>query len=173
MEKYLVGSRVDLPPIPPEAECTEYVTAGPVVLGLERRRLDPGVLDRTRTDEQKAYIDANIAAVAGFDDQGLSIHVFDAQTNFEYLRFDMFDNEPHYHYLWPDHVLVIPWDEAAHGEMWDWTLRSIATRLPEMLRYADAPELADRVDMDEVRRAVDELGRRRDAVASPALRAVR
>ena len=35
----------------------------------------------------------------GFADEGVSLHVIDASDAHEYLRFDMFDDEPHYHYI--------------------------------------------------------------------------
>ena len=35
----------------------------------------------------------------GFADEGVTIHVFDADDGHEYLRFDVFDDEPHYHYI--------------------------------------------------------------------------
>jgi hypothetical protein len=35
----------------------------------------------------------------GFADEGVTIHVFDASDGHEYLRFDVFDDEPHYHYI--------------------------------------------------------------------------
>ena len=35
------------------------------------------------------------------EDEGVSLHVCDGETGAEYLRFDVFVKEPHYHYIVP------------------------------------------------------------------------
>jgi hypothetical protein len=160
MAMYGLGIRVDLTPIPADAKDTEYLPAGPITVGVEERRLNADVIAETRTPEQQAYIEENIGAATDFDDEGLSIHVFDSESMFEHLRFDLFANDPHYHYMYRKHLLLIPFDEAAHGEMFEWTMRCLEDRLPAMLRYAEAPDLADVVDPAAMRKVTDELRRR-------------
>ena len=89
--------------------------------------------------------------------------------DFEYVRFDVFDGEPHYHYVHrPDaeHEIannVIDFDVVAHGDMLPWAIGCLRVRLPEMLR-AVGDRVAAAVDPDVVERAVDEVARLADAV---------
>jgi hypothetical protein len=156
-----IGVTFDVPAIPPIEEQTTYFDAGAIRFGLENRELTPDVvgahlggIDREPTPEE----------LAQFDDGGMSIHVFDAETGFEHLRFDMFHKEPHYHYLYPEHLLVIGFDSHANGDMWTWVLNSLRTRLREMLRFAEATGLAGRVDDASVEQALAEVERARARV---------
>ena len=97
----------------------------------------------------------------GFTDEGVSIHVTDAADGHEYLRFDVFDAEPHYHYVHktppgaPPVNNVVDFDVASHGEMLPWTIRCLQTRLPEMLVEAGAAHLVDQLDQSAVDRAIE------------------
>jgi hypothetical protein len=153
-----IGITFDVPAIPPVEEDTRYFDAGAIRFGLEYRDLNPSVvgahlggIDREPTPEE----------LAEYDDGGFSLHVFDAASGFEHLRFDLFQKEPHYHYLYPEHLLVIGFDANANGDMWDWVLNALRTRLREMLRFADAAALAERIDEDSVHRALAEAQRAR------------
>jgi len=87
----------------------------------------------------------------GFVDEGVSVHVLDASDGNEYLRFDMFEDGPHYHYI-PKTTngtfinCVMDFDVPAHGDMMPWVFESLRTRLPMMLEHAGATELAQQVD---------------------------
>lgn len=120
----------------------------------------------------------------GYYDKGVSVYVVETATGKDYLRFDCFEVEPHYHYhhlhdLQAANVPIelqyqrisghaesvvmngfwhqVPFDRAANGEIRDWVCERLRTRLPEMLREAGATALAGAVDPDLVRRAVDEM----------------
>lgn len=122
------------PPLPPEPEHTTYVDAGPVSVGVEYRVVD----------------------VPKLTDRGFSLHVCDRATGAEYLRFDLFEDEPHYHYIRPGREnRVVLYDANACGPMFDWAVTCLRERLPAMLRYAGADELAEATAGPEYGSAVD------------------
>lgn len=121
----------------------------------------------------------------GFFDQGVSVYVFEAGTKRDYLRFDCFEVEPHYHYHHlhslkdageqielgyqkiaghADSVTMngfwhqVPFDSAANGDIRAWALDRLQNRLPEMLAEAGEADFAKGVDMDLVRAALVEVG---------------
>jgi hypothetical protein len=144
-------TRYDLMPIPPVDAHTEYFDAGAVRFGVEYRLLNDAIAAAAGNDSG-----------VSFDDRGVSLHVFgvaaDTQDTqearecsepVEYLRFDCFDEDPHYHYVsWKrklNEMLHI--DPIADGDPLIWALERIRTRLPQMLERAGAPEIAARVDL--------------------------
>lgn len=155
-----LGTRYDTVPIPPVPENTTWLDAGAVRIGIEYRNLDDDILDEAfagRPDEA-AIIDA--ARPETLVDRGWSLHVSDARTGDEHLRFDMFEDGPHYHYIVPrQYNLSIDFDPHACGDMFDWALGCVADRLPEMLRQAEAPELAAAVRAEDLVPALDEVRR--------------
>jgi hypothetical protein len=151
-----LGHRYDNPAIPPVPENTKTFTVGPVEIGVEYRHLTDDILGAAYADdaEAAAVIEAS-KPEAGLDDEGISIHVCDAGTGDEYLRFDCFADDPHYHYILPgSHQIVIAFDEVAGGRFLDWAIERLRSRLPEMLREAGAVDLADRVDPAEIEAAL-------------------
>lgn len=81
-------------------------------------------------------------------ERGASVHVLDAETGEEWLRFDCFDNEPHYHYILQvlQHNIVWGYDPAANGPMFQWTIKTLRHNMAPMLRRAGADGLADKVN---------------------------
>ncbi len=137
-----IGFEAPSPLIPPIPEATTWLEAGPLRLGVEVRVLHDGpVTDAFR---------------------GPTVHVYGADDGQEYLRFDVFDGLPHYHYIDPhaepahDQAIqgesdcVVAFDFAAHGPMWPWTIECLRSRLPAMLRELGIDDLADRVDNDAI-----------------------
>jgi hypothetical protein len=156
--QYLYQRGVVYPRLPMElieAHCVT-VDAGPLRFVVESRDLvaDNAVLNPDAVADRPP--DAPV-----FDDTGPSLHVFDKGDSWEYLRFDCFDKEPHYHYISKAERsnLVCRVDEIAEGDPLEWTMRVTRRRLPDMLEYAGAPELADatRTRDDEVLAALDEV----------------
>lgn len=92
-------------------------------------------------------------------DQGLCIQVVgDASgTEKELLRFDCFDQSPHYHYAPLDKNERRDMDKTTAGNPVGWTLRQLRTRLPEMLEHAGYGEVANRLDRDLVSSKLDEV----------------
>ena len=83
-------------------------------------------------------------------DSGVSLHIYggSGEQGREYLRFDCFVEEPHYHYVgWSrksNEVLQI--DPVADGDALAWALERLRTRLPQMLVRAGAADIAALVD---------------------------
>ena len=163
----------DVMPIPPDEHGTRFVEAGAVRIGVECRFLDDAELDAAYGDDAEAMaeIEANKPA-AGVEDRGVSIHVF-GDDGREYLRFDVFETGPHYHYIAHDRGenVIVDFDPVAHGDMLPWALGQLRTRLLPMLARAGAERLAERVDealvcerLGEVdglaRKALEEIERR-------------
>jgi hypothetical protein len=95
----------------------------------------------------------------------VSIHVWGSDDGHEYLRFDVFADEPHYHYVHNTGASgdvvnnVVDFDAVASGDMLPWALGCLRTRLPEMLRAAGGAAVAAAVDPALVARAVDDVAR--------------
>jgi hypothetical protein len=147
-------------PIPPEEDVTTYVEAGAITLGVEVRVVDDALVGKQfkdATPEQQAEIAAN--KPASLSDGGVSVHVCSSEDRTEYLRFDCFRIEPHYHYISTSGTSqeIIKFDTVANGDMLDWAIGRIGTRLPDMLRRAGATELADEVDSAALEKALPEL----------------
>jgi hypothetical protein len=142
-EDFTLGLRLDIPRIPPQLDGIERYEAGPLLLTRGYRSLAEEQAAGIYTPEQMAVVEASNYAV----DEGYSIHVLDRVSGREYLRFDLFDDVPHYHYLYDDHMRVVHYDVAANGpDVWAWLLKVLRGRLPDMLRFAGQDELAAAVD---------------------------
>jgi hypothetical protein len=146
----LIGKVYGIPPQPPVAENTTYLQAGAVTIGVEYRDVNPDNLVETYKDNP-AYLEELLekAPAGGFADEGVSIHVCATDGGHEYLRFDVFDDDPHYHYIHAgDEVVnnVVEFDVLAHGEMLPWVIERLRTRLPEMLPHAQGDHLVPLLD---------------------------
>jgi hypothetical protein len=136
-------------PIPPVKENMEVFSAGAVSIGVEFRVLTDAVIDALGLKE--------IAASNQYpelDDRGVSLHVFvrTGEGDFERLRFDCFQRDPHYHYLsvankWQD---VIHIDPTVTGDPVSWALNLIRSRLAVMLTRAEVEEPARYVDAGKI-----------------------
>ncbi len=159
---YRVGTRYEVGPIPADPAATTYVDAGAVRFGVEGRVFnDAAIVAAHQHDGSLEEILALKAArgVGSIDDGGISIHVFDAATGAEHLRFDCFRAEPHYHYIDRPANTVVTWDAALFGEMLPAVLALLRTRLPALLRSAGRDDLAARIDRVAVIDALDEVER--------------
>jgi hypothetical protein len=157
-----IGHVYQVQPQPPEEADTRWVDAGALVIGVEWREVDPAALAETyagRPDDM-AEIEAHSPA-GGFADVGVSLHVSATADGHEYLRFDCFADEPHYHYIGPsgDSNRVVPFDDVAGGDMLPWAIERLRTRLPEMLTAAGGADIAAQIDPTKVAKAVDEVER--------------
>ena len=155
---------VEATPIPPvEANVTRFV-AGALTFGVEYRRLDSAVsrqnLELNR--QQGRQIAEDLGESQTEEAEGPSIHVFASDDGGEYLRFDCFDNEPHYHYIDPQRPWVnrLTFDPVANGDMLSWTIAALRSRLPQLLSRTDTgAALAARVDLQQVQPVLDEVER--------------
>jgi hypothetical protein len=137
-------------PVPAFPQYTAKVPAGVVTIGVEYRVLDEAtILDFYGPDARARFggqAPAGMGAVVQED--GLSFHVFGTDDGEERLRFDCFDDAPHYHYLTPSEPLnvVVDLDAVACGAPVQWALRTLRERLVPMLEQAGAADLAAAVD---------------------------
>jgi hypothetical protein len=152
-------TRYDRMPIPPVDSQTTWIDAGAVKIGVEYRLLTDAI---AAANEVIAAAGATLEAASvsspvPLDDRGVSLHVFSAgAAPQEFLRFDCFDEDPHYHYIsWSamcNEMLHL--DPIADGDPLAWALERIRTRLPQMLARAGAADVAARVDPAELERAL-------------------
>lgn len=112
------------------------VTAGPITFVVEHRAV----------------------AQDGVEAGGPTVRVLGGADDHEYLRFDMFDVNPHYHYEPPagqERILMI--DTVAEGDAVSWGIARLRDRLAPMLVAAGAQDLADALDEHTLDRAVDDV----------------
>jgi hypothetical protein len=150
---YRRGNRYDRLPIPMVPEHCIPVAAGAVQLVVESRRLTDAIVEET--------FQGAVANGVSFDDGGATLHVLGADDGLERLRFDCFEQEPHYHYI--DHAqsanTVMRIDELAVGDPIEFSLACVEHHLPDMLGNCGVPALAAEVAgrMDEVHAAMPEV----------------
>jgi hypothetical protein len=150
---YRRGNRYEQLPIPMVTEHCIPVDAGAVQLVIESRRLTNEILADT-------YQGA-VEPVVVFDDHGATLHVLGTDDGLEHLRFDCFEQEPHYHYI--DNAgsgnTVVRIDELAVGDPIEFSLACVEQHLPDMLGNCNVPALADEVKgrMSEVLDAMTQV----------------
>ncbi|MGI9603628.1 MAG: DUF7700 domain-containing protein [Acidimicrobiales bacterium] len=154
----MLGQVYNVAPIAPDAEHTTYLDAGVLRLGVEYRRLDPEALADYYSGDDLAEVEEH-SPEGGFTDEGVSIHIESVVDDHEYIRFDVFLDDPHYHYV--DKMAgtntLIGYDRAAHGEMLPWVLGQVANRLGPMLVAAGAPHVAEQLSGDAGSTMADQL----------------
>ena len=163
--KYGVIYKVQPEPLEPSA-CTSF-EAGAVTFVLEYRDVDPERLEKAYADRPDDLAEIRrLSPVGGFTDTGVSIHVFGTDDRHEYLRFDCFQDDPHYHYVWPtgDHNHWVPFDPIAGGDMFDFAMRCLRDRLETMLSFAGGDSIAAAVDRKRVVPVVDALEKKARAL---------
>jgi hypothetical protein len=136
---YRLGNRFEQMPIPMVEEHCIPVDAGAVRLVVEARQLTNAIIRET----YGGAVDQGVP----FDDHGATLHVCGTADGLEHLRFDCFEDEPHYHYI--DQAAgantVVRIDEFAVGDPVEFTLACVEHHLPAMLRHTGAEALADEV----------------------------
>jgi hypothetical protein len=161
----MIGKTYNIPPQPPAAEHNHLIAAGALTFGVEYRDVDPEMLRATYAGNESHLAELEERSPeGGFYDRGVSIHVCGTDDGHEYLRFDCFDDEPHYHYVHrtTDGSVVnqvIDFDVVAHGDMLTWAIGCLRTRLPEMLRAAGGGHLAGELDASVLEPAIEQVAR--------------
>jgi len=105
------------------------------------------------------------------EDRGPAIRVFgdvDGEPK-QLLRFDCFEDDPHYHYDPTGWNLKFSIDELTMGCPLDFSLKQIGSHVVTMIEKAKFPEAAARVDQAEVTSRVDEIQRTVESVKQHAL----
>ena len=125
---------------------------------VEYRRLSDAVAAAAQLEPADGRVRGQTTEL---DDRGVSIHVFGKQDGEEreFLRFDCFEEDPHYHYLsWRERSNeMLHMDPAALGDPVAFALECIERRLPALLRRAGAADLAAAVDVIALARVLPEV----------------
>jgi hypothetical protein len=164
----MTGTVYTVPPIPADPDHTTYVDAGAIRIGVEYRLLDEAELEANYQGEQMDEIQGALDGAA-VQDNGVSLHVVGAEDGHEYLRFDLFEQEPHYHYIDKsgESQRIIDFDRVAHGPMLPWALSQIRERIEPMLEHAGGAVLASKLDPRRIVEAlsdVEKLAREAEAI---------
>jgi len=90
-------------PIRAFPEHTVRIPGGAVTFGVEYRRLDEATILAEMGPDARARFGGVVPAGMGavIEEDGVALHVFDAATGDELLRFDCFDDAAHWHLLAP------------------------------------------------------------------------
>ncbi|MAG33455.1 MAG: hypothetical protein CL908_21470 [Deltaproteobacteria bacterium] len=143
-------TKYDIMPIPPIEAHSQRFEVGPISIWVEYRLLDDTIA--ALHQERQGYQ----GTIGPMHDRGVALHVFGepapGQPQVEFLRFDCFEEGPHYHYI--SHAQqtndMVNIDPHSQGDPLRWALDCIRTRLPQMLERAGAGALAARVDPSRV-----------------------
>lgn len=158
----MVGTTYTVAPIPPDPEHTTYVDAAPLRIGVEYRLLDDAELAAHYSGDDKIEVE-NAVGDRTIEDNGVSIHVEGIEDGHEYLRFDMFAVEPHYHYIHRsgERQTIVEFDRIALGDMLPWVVGVMGEsgRLRAMLVEAGGEALLPRLDVDVLRACLPEVER--------------
>ncbi len=159
-----IGVVYNMAPQPPSEADTRWFPAGVVTIGVEYRDVNPDDLLALYADDPAQLAELlEKSPEGGFSDNGVSIHVRGTADGHEYLRFDVFDDEPHYHYIHntaPDEEIVnnvVTFDTFAFGEMLPVAVRWLRERLPEMLPRAGGGHLVVGLEPATLDPVVDEV----------------
>ncbi|MGH0033892.1 MAG: DUF7700 domain-containing protein [Myxococcota bacterium] len=154
----MTGTVYTVPPIPLDPAHTTYVEAGAIRIGVEYRLLDEAELEANYEGEAMDEIQEALDGAA-VQDNGVSLHVIGVEDGHEYLRFDLFEQEPHYHYIdrSGESQTIIDFDRVAHGPMLPWALGQLRERLVPMLEHAGGGALVPRIDADRVAESLVEV----------------
>jgi hypothetical protein len=125
------------------------IEAGTMTFALHYRDLDGGA----------PHTQGAGGTGGGYADQGVCVQVVGqvAGKETELLRFDCFDNHPHYHYGPENKNVRIMLDPTVTGNPIGWTIKQLRSKLPVMLKRAGYEDLADQMDGDLVYRKVAEV----------------
>jgi hypothetical protein len=169
----MLGKVFNVAAAPIDEAVTTWFPASAVKFGLEYRRLTPELAAdlRNKLPEDVRTQFPNRVTTS----EGWSLHVCGADDGHEYIRFDFFEDGPHYHYLHrtgPGELPVnhrIFFDPVADGPMWEWTMERMRTRLPEILRECRGEDLAGQLSPAAVEAALQAMdGKVRALRAEPA-----
>jgi hypothetical protein len=125
------------------------ISAGAVTFALQYRDLDGGAPHRQGAG----------GAGGGYADQGVCIQVIGEVEGkeTELLRFDCFDNNPHYHYAPENKNVRVMLDQTVTGNPIGWTVKQLRTRLPAMLWCAGYESLVSQMNPSLLTQKLNEV----------------
>jgi hypothetical protein len=160
----MVGERYPILPLPHIPEHTELIEVGPITIGVGCRVLnDETAAEYLRSVGYNPRPEEGDAGYGnmGAEDGGVSIHVFGNESGelLEHFRFDCFDDEPHYHYVYQGEKAQrrVFLDPVVEGDAGRWALERLRTRLPQILESVGQTELARRVDLTAMLAALPQI----------------
>lgn len=133
------------------------IACGAVCFALQYRNLDGGAPHRQGMG----------GAGGGHADQGVCLQVVgmvDGKET-ELLRFDCFDNHPHYHYGPENNNTRIMLDPTVVGNPLTWTMAQLRSKLPAMLAQAGYDSLVPQLDPGLLMQKLDEVEAQARAMA--------
>ena len=109
-------------------------------------------------DKGSTVIDAGLVTIALcyrgdiMNDQGICLQVYSdiEGKDTEVLRFDCFDQAPHYHYGPDNRNVRLFMDKTTVGNPFGWTMNNLRQNLPSMIRRAGYEELATNLENNPV-----------------------
>ena len=113
---------------------------------------------RWRRARSRFVVEHRTVEQDGEETGGPTVRVLGGDDDHEYLRFDMFNVRPHYHYEPPseqERIHMI--DTVAEGDSVAWAISRLRDRLAPMLVEAGGQRLADALDEPTVARAIDDV----------------
>ena len=94
----------------------------------------------------------------GVETGGPTVRVLGSGDEHEYLRFDLFAVNPHYHYEPPDDAeRILMLDTVAEGDAVGWGITRLRDRLVPMLDAAGAHALTTTLDERTIAAAIDDV----------------
>jgi hypothetical protein len=143
----------------------DRVACGPICFALQYRDIDGGA-----PHSQGAGSDGG-----SHPDQGVCLQVVGVVDGAEreLLRFECFDNQPHYHYDPADKNVSIMLDPTVTGNPLRWTMTQLRRKLPAMLGHAGYEQLALQIDPSQLMPALDEVEAKASDMAITKRRTVR
>jgi hypothetical protein len=122
-----------------------------------------GRASRVRAGPITFMVEFRRVVQAGVEVSGPSIRVVGADDDHEYLRFDMFNRDAHYHYVSPstgadgraERVVVL--DTVAEGDPVSWAIDRLRSRLAPMLANAGGQRVVALLEEATLGRAVEEV----------------
>jgi len=136
----------------------EFVDAGAVTFGVRNRRYSwrEGVIIYAlgRYEEDQFQFNVQPRTVEGrYGEQAKNIFsdgIYEGVEGkrLQFLRFEIFNKQPHYHYCHFPEGKEEEWnmDDTAEGDLISWTISRLRERLIPMLMRAEFPEVAREVD---------------------------
>jgi hypothetical protein len=127
----------------------DKVACGPICFALQYRDIDGGA----------PHGQGAGGGGGNHADQGVCLQVVGLVDGAEreLLRFECFDNHPHYHYDPADKNVSVMLDPTVTGNPLRWTMSQLRWKLPAMLERAGHEQIGHQLDLLQLRSALDEV----------------
>jgi len=143
----------------------DMIPCGPICFGLQYRDIDGGAPHGQGED----------GGGGNHADQGVVVQVLGAVDGAEreLLRFECFDNHPHYHYDPANKNVRIMLDATVTGNPLRWAMTQLRHKLPAMLGHAGYEQIALQIDPSQLMPTLDQVEAKACEMAISKRRTVR